>query len=118
MKLFRILIYLPGIVALLLGTAAYMEYVYFAGFPDGYMSELVRAEKILFTFFFTSSVVFGFLCLLHAWLAFTKNNGIYKEKNIKHLYYHSIAYIIILVIVGLIEYYLIIHCSGSVGAST
>ena len=65
MKFQKILTYILGIVACIVFVFIYLFYIRWLGFPDGYLSALDRAEKILFTAFMWFSLIAGlyFICL-------------------------------------------------------
>ena len=57
MRLNRAIAYLFGCVALASSLLAYLDYVYMLGFPDGFVTELGRAERRLAYAFIGVSVV-------------------------------------------------------------
>lgn len=108
MKTTSIIALVLGVVSFLLGFFVYMEYVYFAGFPDGHITELASAQKKLFTIFTEIDAAFGlwFFCLFAI--------GMRKKIN-KKLYITSILYILFIAAVFIINYHLSLHLDDGVG---
>ncbi len=99
MKIVRILIYVPACVVFLITVGVYLEYIYWAGFPDGFMSEKERAEKMLSTFFCWISIFFGFYFFRLAWISPKKNNS-------RKIVFWSYVYLVIILITYLVKVFL------------
>lgn len=85
-----------GKLILLIAAFVYSNFIYLAGFPDGGISELGRAELILYKVFIIISIVLGFY-------SFTLVNDV-KALH-KKLSYIIIIYLVSTGIVFLADYY-------------
>ena len=72
MKLIRAAAYLFGLTAFAAAFFVYAEYVYMLGFPDGYITDLGRAERQLAYVFIGISLIAGTYFVYLGWAA-TKN---------------------------------------------
>ena len=75
MNLNRLFACLSGLAAWLLAGFAYAEYVYFLGFPDGYVTELGATERRLAIVFIAVSVPVGAYLLFLGWNATRRKLG-------------------------------------------
>jgi hypothetical protein len=55
----RVVAYLLAVIALALSLLVYMNYVYMLGFPDGFITELGRAQRRLAYLFIAISMIFS-----------------------------------------------------------
>ena len=71
----RVLAGLSGVLTLALAWFAYAEYVYFLGFPDGYITDQGAAERKLAIVFVVVSVLTGACLLYLGWVAARRKVG-------------------------------------------
>jgi hypothetical protein len=108
MKSNRIFAYLIGCAALASTVFVYMDYVRMLGFPDGFISELGRAERKLAYVFIGIGIVSGTYFIYLGWMAARKRIG-------KKLLAAVFVYLVSIIILSLIDYYYRLHLMGSTG---
>ncbi len=75
MNLNRVFACLSGLAAWGLAGFVYAEYIYFLGFPDGYITELGAAERKLAVVFIAVSVPAGAYLFYLGWIAAERKVG-------------------------------------------
>lgn len=69
MRLDRIIAYLLGLAALGAALLVYGEYIYLLGFPDGFITDLERAERNLAYIFIGVGLLASAGCVYLGWAA-------------------------------------------------
>ncbi len=108
MKLNRIFAYLIACIALASALFAYMEYVYMLGFPDGYISELGYAQRMLAYVFIGMSVSLGSYFIYLGWTAL-------RKKISKRLSIAALLYLIFIIGIAVVDYYCRLTLMDSAG---
>jgi hypothetical protein len=103
----RTLAYFMAGVSLILSAFAYQEWQ-FLGFPDGFLTEVNRAEKVLFGLFVGVSVLMSLWFVSLGWLASKRNVS-------RQLYTTLIFYSLIVVVVFGTDVYLRQRLGGGGG---
>jgi hypothetical protein len=93
----HILAFLAGLVAFALSVYAYFERR-FMGFPDGFLTELDRAERVLFDIFIWASILAGSWFFFLGW-------SVPREPEGKKLLVTIFFYIFFIVIFIIIDVY-------------
>lgn len=107
MKRNRILAYLLGIIALI--TASFVFYTLrFKGFPDGYLTELDRAERRLFSVYILVNIIAGLYCLYLGRIASEKRVG-------KRLLVVTLLYVILTAVIFVVDDYYILNLDNGIG---
>ncbi|MBN1898631.1 MAG: hypothetical protein JW827_07620 [Spirochaetes bacterium] len=104
----RILAYFLGLVSLTLPVFIYQFYVKWLGFPDGYLTEFERAEKILYNIFIWPCFGFG---LLFIYLGRTAS----RQKTNKKLVISISLFFFYIIVVIIVRYYLGLHLDAGAG---
>lgn len=104
-KLNRIIAFLLACVTLALSLLVYFSFVYQLGFPDGFISELARAQRRLAYIFIGISLLFsaGFMYLGMVTL---------RKQMTKLLAVAVLLYVVVIVCVLMLNYYLNLTGSG------
>ncbi|HKO96509.1 MAG TPA: hypothetical protein VJU86_05945 [Pyrinomonadaceae bacterium] len=108
MKPSRFLAYLVATVAFGLSILAYLEFIHLLGFPDGFITELSYAERMLARIFIGISVVLASYCIYLGVLAT-------KKKIAKKLSGAMILYLVFMIGIALLDYYFRQHLMDSAG---
>ncbi len=108
MNLHRVFACLGGLMALALAWFVYTEYIYFLGFPDGYVTEQGAAERKLAVVFIAVSVPVGAYLLYLGWIATRRKVG-------KGLAIIIALYLFFLFGVLLVDAYYHVHLPGGSG---
>jgi hypothetical protein len=98
MSMFRLCAFAMALLAFLLPVYLYGEFIWMAGFWDGFISELQRAEIPLFTAFNWLSL------LLSAWFVYL---GIIAGRNdiARPLLYSCLLYFAVAIVVGIDQHF-------------
>jgi hypothetical protein len=104
-KSHRIIALLFACVSLGLGLFSYFEFIYQLGFPNGFISELARAQRRLAYIFIAISVIFS------AWFVFL---GIVAGRK-QALSVAVILYLVTLASIVLVDFYYRSNLMGSGG---
>jgi cellulose synthase/poly-beta-1,6-N-acetylglucosamine synthase-like glycosyltransferase len=94
----RNLAFLMGGISLVLAFVVYQTQQN-AGFPDGFLSELARAQQMLFSFFVWISAVAGLWFFVLGWLAAKRNAA-------RQLNATLVVYVLTVVVVFGVDIYL------------
>jgi hypothetical protein len=108
MKLNRILAYLIGCIILASSFIIYMDYIYMLGFPDGFITELARAERRLAYIFIGISVISASCFIYLGSAASRKRTG-------KKLSVVILLYLISVISISLVDYYYRLHLMDGSG---
>ncbi len=107
-KNIRIVSFVAALASFLLAIYGYLTFIYQAGFPDGFISELAAGEKKLFTVFCLISSFFSGIFL---WLGWTSDR---KDKTFK-FYASTLLYLVFLIVTYYIDQHMRAHLMGSSG---
>jgi hypothetical protein len=107
MGLNRTLAYFLGSIAFAFSLVACLH-LQFLGFPDGSLTELERAEKILFNVFICISISFGVYSFYLGWIAAARGIG-------KRLCVTALLYTVFVVVAVFINYYFRLHLDSGAG---
>ena len=108
MTLSRLLALLLGLVALAPAFYVCEEYIWLLGFPDGYVTELVAAEKRLAVVFIGLSLPLGLYLLCLAGIAGTMKVG-------ARLAVVASLYMLVLIGTMVVDHYLRVRLDGGIG---
>ena len=108
MKLHRFLAYLLGGVILISMFCFHHMYVYWLGFPDGGLTQLESAEKVLFKRFIWVSVATSGYFLYLGWISSRKNVE-------KKLFFSFLIYLAFIIFIGFIDYYYRLNLDNGLG---
>lgn len=104
----HILAFVIGAVALASSFLVYLEYIYMLGFPDGFISELDRAERQLAYVYIVGNVILSSYFIYLGWVAPRKEIS-------KKLFVAIFLYLIFLLSIYFVDYYCRLHFTGSTG---
>jgi hypothetical protein len=108
MRATRIFAYLAGCLAFALSLLVYMDYIYHLGFPDGFITELGRAERQLAYIFIGVSVILGSCFIYLGWVAS-------RKRVCKKLSAAIVLYLVSIISLSLMDYYYRLHLMDSAG---
>lgn len=100
----RLSAYITGFTALLLPVMLYFFYIRGFGFPDGYISELQRAEKILYRIIEIPGIITA-CCLFYFG----------KKKEGRKIILFVFLYFALILLVVLLDYYFRLHLDHGQG---
>jgi hypothetical protein len=101
-------VYLSSLFILAIAAYIYSKYIYMLGFPDGHLTELNRAEKILFSTFIYVSI---FLSLVLFYIgSIDPLFGIDRK-----IWLTLFSYLFLVFSTFLIDYYLQLHLDRGIG---
>ena len=86
---------LLGLFSITLPIVIYQFYVKWLGFPDGYKTQLERAEKIFFDIYAWPSVAFGVFFIYLGWISSKVNRGKWFNRGVTAYTLFMIAAIMI-----------------------
>ncbi len=95
MKLNRHLSYFFGFISFAVPVFVYLAYVQYLGFPDGYVTDLERAGRILYNFFLCISSALGIIFFYLGLSAAKQKTG--RPLQISVIIYVALFAVIILV---------------------
>lgn len=97
-----------GLIAILLPVYLYIVHIQYFGFPDGHLTELERAQKILFQCFLWPDLAMGgyffYLCYIAS-----------KRKMESKLFFAAIGYVCFIVILSCCNYILSTNLNHGIG---
>ena len=108
MNFSRLLSFGFATLALLLPVAIYVMYIQYLGFPDGHLTELERAERLLYWPFTAVSIILGIFLHYSYWKTYINKTG-------RKLTIPVLLYFLLLIVFGLIEYYFRLHLEHGTG---
>ena len=108
MKLNRLLSYFFGYIVLLVPAFVYVLHLHFLGFPDGHLTELERAEIILYKISIGPMIILG---IYFCYLGFIANKQSIKKKLMISIF----IYIILISVIIIIDFYLRLHFDHGIG---
>ncbi len=100
----RLSAYITGFTALLLPVILYFFYIRDFGFPDGYISELQRSERVLYTIFSIPGIIIAFYLFYYG-----KKNE--RRKIILFLFF----YFVLIFLVVLLDFFFRLHLDHGQG---
>ncbi|MBC8159972.1 MAG: hypothetical protein H7Z42_02030 [Roseiflexaceae bacterium] len=104
----RVFAYLLGCVAFVASFLVYVEYIHMLGFPDGFISELGRAERQLAFLFIGTSLMLGSYVVYLGSMASRKGIG-------KRVSVVGLLYVLFIMTLSLADYYFRVYLTGSGG---
>ncbi len=105
---YRIPAFLMICMTWMLGLIAYFGFIYQLGFPDGFISELGRAQRKL------AYIFIGVSFILSVWFIYLGMVAL-RKRIAKPLLAAVILYLVIIVAVLLLDYYFRLNLTGSGG---
>jgi hypothetical protein len=108
MKLNRFISFFLGFISLTLPAFIYKFYIGWMGFPDGYITECERAEKILYRIFILPEIAFGLFFIYLGWTAS-------KQRITRKLTASLALFILYLIVIIIVDGYLRLHLDNGRG---